>query len=116
MLAMNWLLAMFASSAAAFAATSASSASRSSVMSVFVPNQPISGPSASPSSGMSRMGTARERNQRYAPSARRRGKVSSQDSPAAIAAAKRSTTRSTWSGWWTERHPQPAISSGGAPV
>ena len=52
-----------------------SSAARCTVMSVLVPNQRTIAPEAS------RTGSARDRNQRYSPSWRRSGNVSSQTSP-----------------------------------
>ena len=81
-----------------------------SVMSVFVPYQRMTRPSAS------RNGLASERNQRYSPVALRRGKVSFQGSPALKACEIRSTTRSTWSGWWTAFQPQPFMESMVVPV
>ncbi len=89
---------------------SAASRSRRSEMSVLVPSQRRMRPSAS------RIGFARDRNQRNAPSAPRRGKVSSQASPVAMLARYFAVTASAWSGWWTWRQPQPCISPIVVPV
>ena len=86
------------------------SQARCSVTSVLVPNQRTSRPAPS------RIGRARDRNQRYWPSLPRSGKVSSHGSLAAMAARKRSVACSTWSGWWTPRQPHPCISASVVPV
>ena len=64
----------------------------------------------------SRIGMARDRNQRNSPFAARRGKVSSHGSPVSNDRRMRSTTRSTWSGWWTLVQPHPRICRKVAPV
>lgn len=53
-----------------------------------------------------KMGTAREKNQRYCPPLPRRGKVSSQASPVSKYRPVFSTTRATCSGWWIRRQPR----------
>src|SRR6266404_572352 len=63
---------------------------------------------------LSRSGTARIRNQRYCPSARRRRASFSKGSPAAKAARHSSFRRS--SGWNAFIHPQPSPSSKERPV
>ena len=79
-------------------------------MSVFVPNQRKTFPFEL------RMGTARERNQRYWPSWRRRGNVSSQASPVSKQRVILSITCFLWSGWCTFFQPRSAISSRVVPV
>ena len=80
-------------------------------MSVLAPNQrEIAPPQAS------RIGAARDRNQRYWPSAPRSGKVSSQGSPVSIAWANFAATASRWSGWCTDRQPSPDIAARAVPV
>jgi len=92
------------------ARSAARRASSCSVTSVLLPNQRTMAPDSS------RIGTARDRNQRYSPSRPRSGTVSSQTDPCASAARSPPTAASRCSGWCTRCQPRSRTSSNASPV